>query len=155
VSRKLDIDLPPKEPVEWLRSTPSSVLFTSQPPEEVAMTIHHALPVLLALALPLASWPAHAQSSRRAEEPTSRAEPAAKAARPARVVASPGEQAVNINAADVKELMTLAGVGRKVAQRIVAYREAHGPFKKADEVKKVEGVSDAVWEKNRTRIAIR
>ena len=115
----------------------------------------HVLPVLVALVTSLMSWPAQAQSARRAEEPASRAEPVAKAARPARVAATPSEATVNINAADVKELMTLTGVGRKVAQRIVAYREAHGPFKKMGDVKKVEGVSDAVWEKNRTRIAIR
>jgi competence protein ComEA len=114
----------------------------------------HILPVLAVLVASLSPGPAHAQAGRRAEEPAGRAEPV-KAARPARVAATPGEAAVNINAADVKELMTLSGVGRKVAQRIVAYREAHGPFKKADDVKKVEGVSDAMWEKNRARIAVR
>jgi competence ComEA-like helix-hairpin-helix protein len=59
---------------------------------------------------------------------------------------------VNINSADVKELMTLTGVGRKVAEKIVEYRDNHGPFKKADEVRKVEGVGTGVWEKNRDRI---
>lgn len=115
----------------------------------------HVLPVFLALVTSLMSWPAQAQSARRAEEPASRAEPVAKAARPARVAATPSEATVNINAADVKELMTLTGVGRKVAQRIVAYRGVHGSFKKVEDVKKVDGVSDAVWEKNRTRIVIR
>jgi len=119
------------------------------------MTILHMLSVLATLLTLFSSGPAHGQGARRAEEPAPRAEPAAKAARPARVVATPREATVNINAADVKELMTLEGVGRKVAQRIVSYREAHGPFKKADDLKKVEGVGDAVWEKNRARIAIR
>ena len=59
---------------------------------------------------------------------------------------------VNINTADVKMLMTLPGVNRKVAQQIVAYREEHGPFKRARELRKVEGVGDTVWEKNRRRI---
>jgi competence protein ComEA len=71
------------------------------------------------------------------------------------VVTVPGEAKVNINSADVKELMTLAGVGRKVAQRIVDYRDAHGPFKKPDDLRRVDGVTDALWEKNRARIAIR
>ena len=48
-----------------------------------------------------------------------------------------------------------AGVGRKVAERIVAHREARGPFKKPDDVKKIEGVGEAVWEKNRLRIVVR
>ena len=59
---------------------------------------------------------------------------------------------VNINTADVKTLMTLPGVNRKVAQQIVAYREEHGPFKRASELRKVEGVGDTLWEKNRRRI---
>lgn len=116
--------------------------------------MRHVLPVLAVLVASFSSGPTHAQSVPRAEEPAGRAE-ATKAARPARVVTAPGEARVNINAADVKELMTLTGVRRKVAQRIVAYREANGPFKKADDVKRVEGVSDEVWEKNRTRIAVR
>jgi competence protein ComEA len=62
---------------------------------------------------------------------------------------------VNINSADVKELMTLNGVGQKVADRIVAYREAHGPFKKAEEVRKVEGIGQGLWERNRQRIVIK
>ena len=62
---------------------------------------------------------------------------------------------VNINTADVKELMTLTGVGRKVAEKIVEYRDNHGPFKKADELKKVDGVGSGVWEKNRERVVTR
>jgi competence ComEA-like helix-hairpin-helix protein len=59
---------------------------------------------------------------------------------------------VNINTADVKALMTLTGVGRKVAEKIVEYRDSHGPFKKAEELRKVEGVGNGVWERNRERI---
>jgi len=59
---------------------------------------------------------------------------------------------VNINTADVKELMTLTGVGRKVAEKIVEYRDNHGPFRKADELRKVDGVGTGVWEKNRERV---
>lgn len=119
------------------------------------MTILQALPVLVVLGTTLMSWPAYAQTSRRTEEPASGAQTASKAARPARVVAAPSEARVNVNTADVKELMTLPGVGRKVAQRIVAYREAHGPFKKPDDVRKVDGMGEGLWEKNRARIVIR
>ena len=119
------------------------------------MTNLHALSVLVALLAVLGPGPARAQSARPAEERAAKAEPPAKAARPARVVGSPSEATVNINAADAKELMTLAGVDRKVARGIVAYRQAHGPFKKADDIRKVDGVSAAVWETNRARIAVR
>jgi len=62
---------------------------------------------------------------------------------------------ININTADVKELMTLTGVGRKVAEKIVEYRDNHGAFKKADELRKVDGVGNGVWEKNRDRVVIK
>ena len=75
--------------------------------------------------------------------------------RPAPHHASSPHDAVNINTADVKELMTLTGVGRKVAEKIVEYRDTHGPFKKADELKKVDGVGNGVWEKNRERVVTR
>jgi competence protein ComEA len=62
---------------------------------------------------------------------------------------------VNINTADVKQLSTLDGVGKKLAQKIVDYREAHGQFKKPDEVRKVDGVGKALWERNRDRIVVK
>ena len=59
---------------------------------------------------------------------------------------------VNINTADVKQLMSLAGVQRKTAEKIVEYRQSHGGFKKPEEIVKVEGIGRALFEKNRTRI---
>lgn len=69
--------------------------------------------------------------------------------------AVPGGDKVNINTADVKQLMKLSGVGRSVAERIVQYRDAHGPFKKPEELRKVEGVGAGLWERNRERIVVR
>jgi len=62
---------------------------------------------------------------------------------------------VNINTADVKQLMTLQGVGRNLAEKIVQYRDTHGPFKKATDLRKVEGVGDALWERNRERVVVK
>ena len=63
--------------------------------------------------------------------------------------------AVNINTAGVKELMTLDGIGHKVAEKIVEYRTANGPFKKAEEIRKVQGIGGGLWEKNRDRIVVK
>ena len=63
--------------------------------------------------------------------------------------------AVNINTASVKELMTLDGIGHKVAEKIVEYRTANGPFKKAEEIRKVQGIGGGLWEKNRERIVVK
>lgn len=62
---------------------------------------------------------------------------------------------VNINTADVKELMKLEGVGRKVAEKIVEYREHHGRFQKPEEIRKVEGIGSGLWERNRARIVVK
>jgi competence protein ComEA len=71
----------------------------------------------------------------------------------ATVSATVGSEAkVNINTAGVKELTTLDGIRPKVAERIVAYREAHGPFKKPEDLKKVDGVGKAMFERNRERV---
>ena len=66
-----------------------------------------------------------------------------------------GEEKVNINTADVKSLMTLTGVGRSLAEKIVKYRDEHGQFRKPNDLRKVEGVGEALWEKNRERIVVK
>jgi len=73
----------------------------------------------------------------------------------ATATSTPDATPVNINTADVKELMKLEGINHKVAEKIVEYRGAHGPFKKPEELRKVEGVGNGLWEKNRTRIVIK
>jgi competence protein ComEA len=73
-----------------------------------------------------------------------------------RVAAAPAAAAkININTAGVKELMTLDGVGRGLAEKIVKHRDAHGPFKKPGDLRSVEGVGGALWEKNRARIVVK
>ena len=73
----------------------------------------------------------------------------------ATATANHGTDVVNINTATVKELMVLDGIGHKVAEKIVEYREAHGPFTKPDEIRKVQGVGGGLWEKNRDRIVVK
>jgi len=55
----------------------------------------------------------------------------------------------------VNELQKLKGIGRGVAQRIVKYREANGPFKTGEDLRKVEGVGPATFERNRERIVVK
>ena len=62
---------------------------------------------------------------------------------------------VNINEADHTELMKLEGVGAGMAKKIIAWREAHGPFKRAQDLEKVPGVGKAVLDKNHGRIAVK
>jgi competence protein ComEA len=62
---------------------------------------------------------------------------------------------ININTATAKELQKLDGVGHAVAERIVHYREEHGPFKRGEDLRKVEGVGAGLWERNRDRIVVK
>jgi competence protein ComEA len=66
-----------------------------------------------------------------------------------------GTGKVNINEASRAELMTLAGVGPGTADRIIAHRTANGPFKRLQDLEKVDGVGKGVIEKNAGRLAIK
>jgi len=47
---------------------------------------------------------------------------------------------VNINTAPLAVLETLPGIGQVLAQRILDYREANGPFQDVSEIANVEGI---------------
>lgn len=49
---------------------------------------------------------------------------------------------VNINTATVQELQLLPRVGASLAQRIVDFRTANGPFKAPEELARVKGVGE-------------
>ena len=61
---------------------------------------------------------------------------------------------VNINMADEKELMTLSGVGQSKAESIVAYRNEHGGFSKIEDIMKVTGIKEGVFNKIKDKITI-
>ena len=51
-------------------------------------------------------------------------------------------------------LKTLPGIGEVLAQRIVDYREAHGPFRSVDELIAVEGIGEGKLEKLRELVTV-
>ncbi|HJT33855.1 MAG TPA: helix-hairpin-helix domain-containing protein [Pirellulales bacterium] len=56
---------------------------------------------------------------------------------------------VDINRADWPELAQLPGIGRTLAQRIVASRDEQGPFVDHDELRRVRGIGPKTLEKMR------
>ena len=50
---------------------------------------------------------------------------------------------LNLNTASVDEVARLPGLGNKSAERIVAYRQAHGPFESSDHLTHVPGMTRA------------
>ena len=61
---------------------------------------------------------------------------------------------ININTASKEELMQLEGVGSAIAERIVEYREANGPFVAPEDIMNVKGIGESTYEKNKDRIAV-
>ena len=52
---------------------------------------------------------------------------------------------VDLNRATAEELQTLPGIGPAIAERILAYRDENGPFRRADELMRVKGVGEKTF----------
>jgi competence protein ComEA len=65
------------------------------------------------------------------------------------------DQAVDINTAGVERLVELDGIGPAYAQRIVDYREQHGPFDTVDQLGEVNGIGPKTLEEIRKQVVIR
>ena len=55
--------------------------------------------------------------------------------------------AIDINTADASTLTQFNGVGPATAKKIIAYREANGPFASCDDLTKVKGIGAKTLEK--------
>jgi competence protein ComEA len=62
--------------------------------------------------------------------------------------------AVNINTAPADELQELPGIGPVLAERVVQYRQAHGPFTSVDQIKEVKGIGETLFEKVKDRLTL-
>jgi competence protein ComEA len=56
---------------------------------------------------------------------------------------------LELNTATRAELLQLPGIGPGLADRILAYRKAHGPFRQVQELRKVPGFGPATWQRVR------
>lgn len=60
---------------------------------------------------------------------------------------------VNINTADISELMTLPGFGEKTAQKIIDYREKK-KFKKIEDIMNIDGIGENKFKKIKDYISV-
>ncbi|OQY58312.1 MAG: hypothetical protein B6245_12505 [Desulfobacteraceae bacterium 4572_88] len=58
----------------------------------------------------------------------------------------PAAEKIDINTASAKELTQLQGIGPALAERIVEYRNNHGPFEKPEDITKVKGIGAKTFE---------
>lgn len=58
----------------------------------------------------------------------------------------------NINKASAVELTQLKRIGPKLSERIVEYREKHGPFERPEDIMQVRGIGPKTFELNKDRI---
>ncbi len=61
---------------------------------------------------------------------------------------------ININTAGASELELLPGIGPSIAQRIVDYRDAHGPYSKVDDLANVQGISQRMVDDFRDQVTV-
>lgn len=61
---------------------------------------------------------------------------------------------VNINIANLLELMTLDGIGESKAKLIIEYRTQNGDFKDIKDIMKVKGISETLFSKIKENITI-
>jgi len=89
-------------------------------------------------------------------EPTAAATaaPAGRTAQATRTPTPTPALSVNINTANAQALDPLPGIGPALAQRIVDYREAHGPFKTIEDIMQVKGIGPAEFAAIKDKIVV-
>ena len=64
------------------------------------------------------------------------------------------DELVNINTANIDELMDIKDIGRSKAKAIIEYRDKNGNFNSIDDIKNVDGIGDSLFEKIKMYIKV-
>jgi competence protein ComEA len=67
---------------------------------------------------------------------------------------SGGAGPVNVNSATLEQLESLPGIGPALGQRIIDYREQHGPYHTVDDLLNVSGIGDKTLEDLRPLVTV-
>lgn len=62
---------------------------------------------------------------------------------------------VDVNHAEVAELVELPGVGQAIAERIVEYRKQNGPFHSVDDLREVTGIGPKTLDALRPHVRVK
>jgi competence protein ComEA len=66
-----------------------------------------------------------------------------------------GKARINVNTASRSELMQLPRVGPATADKIIAYRKVHGPFRSLNDLQKIKGIGPKTVEQLKPYAAVR
>ena len=61
---------------------------------------------------------------------------------------------VDLNSATKEQLLSLKGIGESYADRIINYRENNGPFQKKEDIMKVKGIGEKIYQAIKDRIVV-
>lgn len=92
-------------------------------------------------------------SSRDGDETAGGAQPTASSRASPEAGARKGK--ININTATAPQLDELEGIGAKKAAAIVEFRKVHGPFRAIEDIQKVPGIGEKLFERNKDRMCVR
>jgi len=54
---------------------------------------------------------------------------------------------IDLNKSDKAALMSVSGIGEKIAQRILDHRDSNGDFRSMDELREIKGITNLRYEK--------
>lgn len=66
----------------------------------------------------------------------------------------PVQKKININSADKNELTKIIGIGPSKAEKIIAFRDKIGRFKKKEDLLKIKGIGEKTLEKMKNQIRL-
>lgn len=61
---------------------------------------------------------------------------------------------ININTASITELTALPGIGESIAGKIVGYRDEHGRFECIEDIMRISGIKDKLFQKIKDKITV-
>jgi comEA protein len=61
---------------------------------------------------------------------------------------------ININTASAADFQKLPRIGPQIAQRIIDFRTQNGPFKRVEELMKVKGIGEKLFDQIKDRIMV-
>lgn len=65
-----------------------------------------------------------------------------------------GSKLININTADIDQLVKLPRVGERTAERIIEFRTKHGKFKTIQGIMKVKGIGEKTFKRMEKLITV-